>query len=157
VTLTPSSEIPPVFPTNTTAEGSPKTSVPIRSITDQDNQTNPTILAPPEAPSAIPKPSLSKPVDEIHSKDPGWSVSHNPEITQTLQIDLAKTLNFTARVFCVKFSPDGKYLAVGLDQGSGRTYIYDMEKGLNIWSVPSYHKRKTSADFSELAPWSISI
>jgi WD40 repeat protein len=69
------------------------------------------------------------------------------EIKQALHIDLVKTFNFTARVFCVKFSPDGKYLAVGLDEGSGRTYIYDMEKGLNIWLAPSYHKGKTSADF----------
>jgi glucose repression regulatory protein TUP1 len=93
-------------------------------------------LAPPESSSsAIPNPP-STPVAEIKSKEPNWSVSHNPGIKPALDIDLVKTIDFTDDVYCVKFSPDGKYLAVGL-HWSGRTNIYDVEKGLKIWLAPS--------------------
>jgi WD40 repeat protein len=70
-------------------------------------------------------------MDKVQSNQPDWSVAYNPKLTQALHIDLVKTLNFTARVNCLKFSPDGRYLAVGLS--SGRTTIYDVEKRLNIW------------------------
>jgi hypothetical protein len=128
-TQTASSDLPPVLPTKAAAAN---TSIPIRSINPQRNQTNSTILAPPEASSSvIPTPPSIR--DEI--KEPSWNVSHNPQIKAALHIDLVKTLTFTATAIFLKFSPDGKYLALGLGTGSGRTYIYDMEKGLNFWSA----------------------
>jgi len=109
--------------------GSPKT-VPVLA---RQNQPKTAISAPPQvSSSASQRQPETIPVDETQSKQPGWSVFHNPEIKQALHIDLVKTFNFIAKVYCVKFSPDGKYLAVGLDK-SGKTYIYDVEKGLNLW------------------------
>ena len=60
---------------------------------------------------------------------PQWSVTFNPDINQTLHIDLANTFDVTTRVFCAKFSPDGKYLAVGGSNKGSKTYIFDVEKG----------------------------
>ena len=45
----------------------------------------------------------------------------------------------------VKFSPDGKYLAVGVD--SGRTYIYDVKTGAKSWSATFIPVWRTSIDF----------
>jgi len=108
------------------------------------------ISAPQASSSAIPtQPSIAS-IDKIQSKQPKWSVSHNPKIKQALHIDLAKTFDLAAEVFCVKFSPDGKYLAVGLGEGNGRTYIYDVEEGSKIWLVPpqpTYKSIQTSSDF----------
>ena len=112
-------------------------------------QQNTTILVPPQpSSSAIPRQPSTAPAVEIQSQQPDWSVSHNPEIKQALQVDLVKTSNFAATVYCVKFSPDGKYLAVGLDRGSGKTYIYDVGNGSNVWlaSLPIY-RGKTSTDY----------
>ena len=88
---------------------------------------------PPRASSSTQQTSTR--VEEIHhdSKQPKWSVSYNSRIKQALHIDLDKTFAFTSMVFCVKFSPDGKYLAVGLCSGNGKTYLYDVETGLKIW------------------------
>jgi len=39
-------------------------------------------------------------------------------------------------VWRVRFSPDGKYLAVGVS--NGRTYIPDVKTGAKSWSVTFY-------------------
>ena len=111
-------------------------SIPICSTTLQQN---PIILSRPHASSSATGMHLpTSPNDDgIQFKQARWSVSHNPNIKQSLQIDLVNTFNFAASVFCLKFSPDGKYLAVGLDRRSGKTYIYDVEKGVKIWLAPS--------------------
>jgi WD40 repeat protein len=103
-------------------------------MTAHQNQPKTTISAAPQAASSASPRQLETILvdDEIKSKQPGRNVFHNPEIEQALHIDLVKTFNFVAKVYCVKFSPDGKYLAVGLDK-SGKTYIYDVEKGLFLW------------------------
>jgi len=121
--------LPPVLPTNTGS--SPNVPVRIRSTTVQQNQANSVTLTRPQASSS----TTSHPptVGEIAE----WSVSYNPNIKQSLRIEVVKTFTFTASVVCVKFSPDGKYLAVGTGAGSGRTFIYDVEKGLKIWLAPS--------------------
>ena len=59
---------------------------------------------------------------------------YNPDIKQTLRMDLANTFDVMAQAFCAKFSPDGKYLAVGVWVKGSRTYIYDVEKGSIVWS-----------------------
>ena len=86
-------------------------------------------------------------VEEIHSKQPKWIVSYNSRIKQALHIDLSKTFAFTSMVFCVKFSPDGKYLAVGLCSGNGKTYIYDVEKGLKIWFAAYIYRQRPQLTF----------
>lgn len=126
------SRFPPVLTTNTV--GPQNVSIPNRFVTVQQN---PAILAPTQAASSTATPIPTQPTtlinDEIQSKQSLWGVSHNPNIKPSLQIDLVKTFNFTAKVTCVKFSPNGKYLAVGTSVGSGKTFVYDMEKGLEIW------------------------
>lgn len=73
------------------------------------------------------------PLDEIGSKRSNSNISYNPGIKQPLHINLVKVINFAAPVFCVKFSPNGKYLAVGLYKDSGKTFVYDVEKNSTIW------------------------
>jgi len=113
--------------------------IPSIQVSNLRNQRISSISAPQASSSsyAIPtQPSITS-IEEIQSNQPKWSVSHNPKIKQALHIDLAKTFDLAAEVFCVKFSPDGKYLAVGLGEGNGRTCIYYVEDGSKIWLVPS--------------------
>ena len=56
-----------------------------------------------------------------------YSVEYNPEINRVLNVHVANTFEFLNRVYCAKFSRDGKYLAVGLEDGE--THIYDMMTG----------------------------
>ena len=62
-------------------------------------------------------------------------------------MDLANTFNVMAKVFCAKFSPDGKYLAVGVWVEGSKTYIYDVEKGSIVWSVPFCLRLASFTDF----------
>jgi WD40 repeat protein len=63
------------------------------------------------------------PVAKLDEAD--WSVVHNHEVTQTVNVRLAHTLKMRSMVNRVKFSREGKYLAVGLH--TGETYIYDLK------------------------------
>jgi hypothetical protein len=60
---------------------------------------------------------------------PDWSVVHNPEVRQTLNVHLAHTFKLKSMVNHVKFSREGKYLALGLT--TGETYIYDIKTSSN--------------------------
>ena len=52
-----------------------------------------------------------------------------------------------AIVWRVRFSPDGKYLAVAV--GDGRTYIYDVKTGVKSWSVTFVLGWRTSIDLRD--------
>jgi WD40 repeat protein len=56
-------------------------------------------------------------------------VEYNRTIKQTLSIQLTDTFTFTQqqlKVLCAKFSRDGRYLALGLD--NGETRLHDMTR-----------------------------
>ncbi|KAI8583067.1 hypothetical protein K450DRAFT_224054 [Umbelopsis ramanniana AG] len=52
-----------------------------------------------------------------------WLAVFNPKIPRYLKVDLVHTLDHTSVVCCVKFSPDGRYLAAGCNR---QTHIYDV-------------------------------
>jgi glucose repression regulatory protein TUP1 len=72
-------------------------------------------------------------------------VVHNHEVRQTLNVHLAHTLKMKSEVYCVKFSREGKYLAVGLE--TGETYIYDI-KTLSNRFIPFCVLSESSADLN---------
>ena len=55
------------------------------------------------------------------------SVEYNPEINRALNLRVANTFEFLNRICCARFSRDGKYLAVGLEDGE--THFYDIMTG----------------------------
>ena len=83
----------------------------------------------------------------VEPKRPEWSVTYNPDIKQTFRMDLANTFDVMAQVYCAKFSPDGKYLAVGVAAKGSKTYIYDMEKGSLDRSFPSCFRLESLTNF----------
>ncbi|KAI0907154.1 WD40 repeat-like protein [Ustulina deusta] len=72
-------------------------------------------------------PILSKKVRE------GWSVIFNPAILRVLDVDLVHILNATAVAHCMRFSPDGKHLAIG----STNAQIYDVTTGGELHTLES--------------------
>lgn len=107
--------------------------------TESHNLINPSPNSPRNAPlttSAAPSHSIDilEPTSPSFSENPtgpsidsAWSVEYNPEITQGLRLTLAETFTLPGSVFSAKFNRDGKYLAVGLQ--NGETHIYDMITG----------------------------
>jgi WD40 repeat protein len=62
---------------------------------------------------------------------PDWSIAFNNQVAKELDIEMIHLLSHGKRVYCVKFSPDGKYLAAAC--GDGKAYIYDVETGALTW------------------------
>ena len=54
-------------------------------------------------------------------------IKFNSEIEKELDVEITHTLFHGRSVECVKFSRDGRYLAVGCDDG--KAYIYDVQDG----------------------------
>jgi hypothetical protein len=102
---------------------------PISNIRDAEISTKQSLFEPspvppatqPETPAAADNMANAAPVED----DPEWSVVHNHEVRQTLNVHLAHTIKLKSGVNCVKFSRAGRYLAVGLS--TGETYIYDVK------------------------------
>ena len=93
--------------------------------------------------TATSKPSLSTsnpdpppphaPVLSIRDEPDGWSIAFDKRVKPLINVKLVDVLVYTEEVSCVRFSPDGYYLAVGLD--SGQTYIHNVKLGKRTWSV----------------------
>jgi len=62
-------------------------------------------------------------------------------------VKLELVLTHAATVGTIKFSPDGKYFAVGVS--NGRTYIYDVKTGVKSWSVTFILILRMSIDFRD--------
>lgn len=130
--------VPSSTPSSTPTSPNPeKYFTPLQTVTVLPSSPTPAISVPQEASSFFPSPALV-------TERPEWSVKYNPDINQTLRMNLANTFEVTSQVFFVKFSPDGKYLGVGVWVKGSKTYIFDVEKGSIVWSVHSFGLRLPS-------------
>jgi WD40 repeat protein len=77
-------------------------------------------------PSPLPQASVST-VDSTLDEQRNWSIKFNDKSRKGFCIEIAHELCHEARTFSVKFSRDGKYLAVGCHNGTA--YIYDVQTG----------------------------
>ncbi len=66
----------------------------------------------------------------------GWSITYNSEVRRALDVSLIRSLDLGRKFYigCLKFSRDGKYLAVG-SWRTGMTKIYDVQTGKETWLV----------------------
>ena len=81
-----------------------------------------------------------------------WSIEYNPDIQQTLELQLAETFTFNFRVAAVQFSRSGKYLAVALSDGE--IHICDLKtrsKRLSLVSILDPAISQTNGGDSVLA------
>ena len=110
-----------------------------------NNRTSSKSLAPvPSEPEFAHSPGPSKSIPSANRKamvssepkaePPKWSVEYYAEAKGVLEFNMAKVITYSSRVWCVKISPDGHRLAIGLDDGT--TYLNDLKTGSNIWLVP---------------------
>ena len=92
-----------------------------------------TIKSPPvpSAPAIDPE-DISSPKQKY--EPPKWSVAYNPDVERALDLHLAHTFKYDSPANCVKMSPDGQKLAVGL-RDNGKTYLCELRTGSNIWLV----------------------
>ena len=72
----------------------------------------------------------------IEEMPENWCITYNENVPKAVDVRLACALHVEQnfRVRCLKFSKDGKYLAVGFD-GNGATSIYDVHTGQKSWLV----------------------
>jgi len=103
------------------------------------------------SPLSIARRPISLPETSTSPKDIpnqlGWSVDFNSNVKPALNMKLERILIPGAPVGCVRFSPDGRYLAVGVD--NRWIYIYDVKTGAKSWSVTFILVWRTSIDFRD--------
>jgi len=73
-----------------------------------------------------------------------WSPTHGPNADKILDVNFKRTFLHKDQVNCVKFSLDGKYVAIGLSGRdaklkniffNGKVIVYNTETGQQAWSV----------------------
>ena len=88
--------------------------------------------------SSASKPVLMADYPSIEKQEiaPNWSITYNQKVQKAVDVRLVRALHVDQnfRVYCLKFSRDGKYLAVGFDR-NGATTIYDVQTGKKSWLV----------------------
>lgn len=66
---------------------------------------------------------------ELKKEGSDWLAIFNPKVKRTLDVNLVHTLMHESVVCCVRFSPDGKYLATGCNRSA---QIYDTKTGAKV-------------------------
>ena len=89
-----------------------------------------------ETPHAPAAPSTVVQYDDVSEQETkaDWSIRYNNEIPRALDVTLIRSWDAGTDIHCVKFSKDGKDLAVGFGENSA-TNIYDVRTGVKIWLV----------------------
>ena len=119
-----------------------KSTHPPPPATVPSNPPAPVILTPPTTKPLPAVPPTTNP-------EPMWSVEHNPKLKQSIDLQIAHVLTYDASVYCMKLSPDGQKIAMGL-QMNGKTYINDLKSGSIICVLEDLNHRKDN-----LSIWTI--
>ena len=82
----------------------------------------------------------SNPLETSNDSHSPWSVTHSSDVKRRLDVAFERAFCHKDRVNCVKFSKDGRYLAVGVSGGefnqwNGKAIIYSTETGIERWSA----------------------
>ena len=140
-------------------------------------------LRPPESSSKLWAQAKAEDVNpEYLRQGSGWYALFNPDLVRSLDVSLAYELTHTkcvsssssmiytnkirsssillSTVLCVRFSPDGRYLGIGYDDGTAQ--VCDTSEGVKTWlgqltklhirSLISMHLSKRYADESSEGP-----
>jgi len=106
-------------------------------------------------PSSI---SPSEPGNDNRDSESPWSVTQCSNDKQALNITFERAFSHNDRVNCVKFSKDGRYVAVGLSGGesnkwNGKAVVYNTETGMERWSVIYAHAYFIYSNFFVAVNW----
>ena len=120
---------------------------PNRSGSVSSESIQPSSLSVAQRPISFPETSTS-PKDI--SKQLDWSVDFDSNVKPALNVKLERILIPGTSVLCVRFSPDGIYLAVAVGTfDHRRIYIYDVKTGAKSWSVTFIFVWRTSIDIRD--------
>ena len=120
-----SSDLPPV---DSSGDSPNSSSIPAISLIT--SEMIPCITVDTPATNNVPEQSPISPKPDR----PEFSVEYNPEAKRALDLRLEHVFAYDFFPFCMKISPDGQKLAVGLGS-SGETIICDMKTRSNVRSV----------------------